>query len=170
MLTRIVAMRPDAVVLSSWDHYLAVDGARSRWQVSADEWRIGLRRTYARLAEAGIRTIVIRDVPRTWFDVPACLSRRAAALPLARDCVYEREESLSPAAISAQNDALRGLPVQLVDMNDQICSMTRCVVVRNGAVVFTDDNHLTATFSRSLAPVLGERIADAMGVESRVAR
>jgi len=30
------------------------------------------------------------------------------------------------------------------------------------AIVFTDDNHLTASFSRTLAPILGERIAAAM--------
>jgi hypothetical protein len=48
-------------------------------------------------------------------------------------------------------------------MNDQLCDTPRCPVVRNGAIVFTDDNHLTASFSRSLAPVLGARIAGAMG-------
>jgi hypothetical protein len=36
-------------------------------------------------------------------------------------------------------------------------------VIRNGVVVFTDDNHLTASFSRSVAPVLGERLAAALG-------
>ena len=163
MLQRIVAMRPDAVVLSSWDHYLPVTGARSRWQVSPAEWQQGLRKTYARLTAAGIRTIVIRDVPRTWFDVPACLSRRAAALPLAAECAYDRDHSLVREAIDAQAAAARGLPVHTIDMNDQICATRRCGVVRNGAVVFTDDNHLTASFSRSLAPVLGERIARAMG-------
>ena len=48
-------------------------------------------------------------------------------------------------------------------MNDQICATDRCGVVRNGAIVFTDDNHLTASFSRSVAPVLGARLADALG-------
>jgi hypothetical protein len=139
-----------------------MDGASSRWQVSADEWRAGLRRTYARLAAAGIRTIVIRDVPRTWFDVPACLSRRAAAVPFSRECTYDRDGSLSPSAVAAQNAALRGLPVRVIDMNDRICAAARCGVVVNRAIVFTDDNHLTATFSRSLAPVLGERIAAAL--------
>jgi peptidoglycan/LPS O-acetylase OafA/YrhL len=161
MLRRIVTMRPDAVVLSSWDHYLPVQG-RSRWQVSSEEWGLGLRKTYARLTAAGIRTIVIRDVPRTWFDVPACLSRRAAALPFATDCTYDRVESFSRVAMREQNSAVRGLPVSMIDMNDQICATPRCGVIRNGAVVFTDDNHLTASFSRSLAPVLGDRIATAL--------
>jgi hypothetical protein len=51
--------------------------------------------------------------------------------------------------------------VRILDMNDQVCASARCGVVRNGVVVFTDDNHLTASFSRSVAPVLGARIAAA---------
>jgi hypothetical protein len=37
-------------------------------------------------------------------------------------------------------------------------------VVRNGVVVFTDDNHLTPSFSRSVAPVLGARLSAALGL------
>jgi len=157
---RIIEMRPAAVILSSWDHYFPVNGAASDWQVTPAMWQRGLRRTYARLANAGLRVIVIRGTPRTWFDVPACLSRRAAMLPGASDCSYDRAGSLSPLAIAAQDAAARGLDVRFVDMNDQICAAARCTVERNGTVVFTDDNHLTASFSRSLGPVLGERLED----------
>ena len=168
MLRRIIATRPAAVLLSSWDHYIPPDGTAADWQVSPSMWERGLRRTYERLAAAGIHTIVLRDVPRTGFDVPACLSRRAARLPFAIACTYDRATSLSRIAIAAQDRAARGLPVMLVDMNDQICDTPSCAVVRNGAIVFTDDNHLTATFSRSIAPVLGRRIAAAMAAPAHV--
>jgi hypothetical protein len=162
MLRRIVATKPAAVILASWDHYIPPDGEAEDWQVTPEMWRHGLRRTYERLAAAGVRTIAMRDVPRTGFDVPACLSRRAASLPFARECTYERRTSLAPRAVSAQDAAARGLPVQVVDMNDQVCATARCPVVVDGIVVYTDDNHLTASFSRSVAPVLGRRIAQAM--------
>jgi hypothetical protein len=51
-------------------------------------------------------------------------------------------------------------------MNDQICAAPRCAVVRNDVVVFTDDNHLTASFSRSIAPALGTRLARATGLDA----
>ena len=101
-------------------------------------------------------------MPRTGFDVPACLSRRAASLPFARECVYERRSSLVSRAIEAQDGAARGLPVHLISMNDQVCATALCPVVQRGVVVFTDDNHLTSSFARSVAPVLGERIARVM--------
>jgi hypothetical protein len=163
MLRRIVAMRPAAVVLSSWDHYVARDGTADDWRVSATTWERGLRRTYQRLSAAGIRTIVLRDVPHTGFDVPECLSRRAAALPFARECTYERADAFVLRAVAAQDAAARGLPVRVVDLNDQVCDAPRCAAVRQGVIVFTDDNHLTASFSRSVAPVLGARLDAALG-------
>jgi hypothetical protein len=162
MLQRIVALRPAAVILSSWDHYIPPDGSASDWQVTPEMWRRGLRRTYERLTAARLPVVAIRGTPRTWFDVPACLSRQAAHLPLSADCTYERARSLSAPAVAAQSAAARGLPIRFVDMNDQICATSRCGVVRNGVVVFTDDNHLTASFSRSVAPVLGARLAAAL--------
>jgi hypothetical protein len=121
-----------------------------------------LRRTYGRLAAARLPVVAIRGTPRTWFDVPGCLSRRAARLPFATECIYERERSLSRLAVAAQANAARGLPIRFIDMNDQICASTHCGVIRDGVVVFTDDNHLTASFSRSVAPVLGDRLTTAL--------
>ena len=69
---------------------------------------------------------------------------------------------MSPVAVRAQNEAARGLPVRFVDMNDQICATAACPVTRHGVVMFTDDNHLTASFSRAMAPVLGARIDAAL--------
>jgi len=163
MIRRIISLRPSAVILSSWDHYVSPGGDAEDWQVSPGMWQRGLHRTYARLTAAGLRVLVIRGTPRTWFDVPACLSRRAARLPFADECTYRRDRALNGAALAAQSAAARGLPVRFVDMNDQICSSARCDVMRNGLVIFTDDNHLTASFSRSLAPVFGDRVATALG-------
>ena len=165
-MQRILTMKPEGVILSSWDHYMPLNGQKGYWQVTPDRWRNGLRRTYSRLTTAGISTVAIRGTPRTYFDVPQCLSRRAAKLPMSRDCLYSRGDALSPVARRAQDEAARGLPVKFVDMNDQICppQVRRCPVIRNGVVMFTDDNHLTRTFSAAVAPVLGARIAAALSI------
>jgi len=50
-----------------------------------------------------------------------------------------------------------------VDMNDRLCSNGPvCSVVVGGAIVYKDDDHITASFSRHVAPVLGDRISDAV--------
>jgi hypothetical protein len=159
MIQRIIRERPAAVILSSWDHYIAVDGRGSSWQVTPEQWEAGLRRTYTRLTSAGLRVIVMRDVPHTPFDVPQCLSRSAAQLPGSGSCTYERQGSISKVAIAAQNRAASGLPIAFVDMNDLICPTSVCSPVIDEAIVFTDDNHITATFARSVGDILGARLA-----------
>jgi peptidoglycan/LPS O-acetylase OafA/YrhL len=167
MVQRIIAMRPMAAVLSNFDHYLPARGGKSGWQVTPDMWQRGLRRTYERISSAGIPVVAIRGTPRTWFDVPGCLSRREAGLLGARECSFNLARSLIPPAIAAQTEAARGLRVRLVDMNDQICTTSRCAVTRDDLVMFTDDNHLTATFSRSLSSVFGDRVMSAVGQLAR---
>jgi peptidoglycan/LPS O-acetylase OafA/YrhL len=164
-LRRIVAMRPDLVLLSSYDHYLRIG---SSYNVSPESWREGLRRTYGFLSHAKIPTIAIRDVPQAGFDVPGCLSRRAAGAPFSKQCVYRLSDGISLPARVAQDEAARGLShIEFVDMTDRFCDRGLCPAVRRGAIVFRDDDHLTATFSRNEAPVLGARISAAFARLSR---
>ncbi len=132
-------------------------------RVSPDAWARGLRRTYGRLAGAGVPVVAIRGTPYPGFDVPACLSRRAAGLPMADACEYDRADALHGAARAAQLTAVRdvaarGLPIAAIDLADEVCAAPRCGVVRDGRVVFTDDNHLTASFTHAAAGAVGARL------------
>ncbi len=157
-LRRLEAERPRAVILSNSDNYLSADPVR----IPAAVWIEGLRRTYARLSRAGIAVIVIRGTPWVPFDVPSCLSRRAARLPFATDCRFRPDRGFIARARQAQDRAARGTEVRFVDLNDQICEPGRCETEREGLVLYSDDNHLTGSFSRSLAPVLGDRLEAAL--------
>jgi hypothetical protein len=46
-----------------------------------------------------------------------------------------------------------------IDLTARICIADPCPVVIDRMIVFRDPGHLTATFSRSLAPALGAAIA-----------
>jgi hypothetical protein len=119
----------------------------------------------------GIAVLVIRDIPWVPFDVPSCLSRRAARLPMATDCRFAPDQGFIARARRAQDRAARGLSVRFIDMNDQVCAAgsERCETERGGMVLYTDDDHLTASFSRSLGLVLGERLETALRRETRPA-
>jgi peptidoglycan/LPS O-acetylase OafA/YrhL len=160
---RLEAVPPRAVILSNADYYMAAE-AGQELRLSEAAWTEALRRTYARLDRLGIQVVVIRDVPLIPFDVPSCLSRRAAGLPLAGDCRFTPDEAFIARAHRAQDQAARGLRVRFVDLNDQVCGQgsAPCPTERGGMILYTDDDHLTATFARSLAPVLGDRLATAL--------
>jgi peptidoglycan/LPS O-acetylase OafA/YrhL len=159
-MRRLAAERPRAVILSNADYYMETEPIR----IPEAVWTEGLRRTYARLDRMGIDVLVIRDIPWVPFDVPSCLSRRAARLPLATDCRFAPDRDFIARAQQAQDRAAHGLEVRFIDMNDQVCAAgtARCDTERGGMVLYTDDDHLTASFSRSLSPVLGERIDGAL--------
>ena len=168
-MRRLAAERASAVILSNADYYMEGDEVEPRLPEAV--WAEGLRRTYARLTRMGIQVIVMRDVPWAPFDVPSCLSRKAAGLPFAGDCRFEPNLGFMARAQGAQDRAGRGLGVEFIDMNDQVCQVTlsaaqgpisadgsRCATERDGVVLYTDDDHISRTFSRSLGPVLGERL------------
>jgi peptidoglycan/LPS O-acetylase OafA/YrhL len=159
-MRRLAAERPSAVILSNADYYMEAEPIR----ISEAVWTLGLQRTYARLEQMGIDVVVLRDVPLVPFDVPSCLSRREARLPLATDCRFVPDEAFIARAHRAQDRAARGLSVRFIDMNDQVCGAgsARCATERGGMVLYTDDDHLTASFSRTLGLVLGERLAAAL--------
>ncbi len=169
MTTRIIADRPRAVLLSNFDAYLRAPGGDQReYQVDERTWTEGLRRTYQRFSRAGIPVIVMRGTPRVPFDVPSCLSRRAERLPFATDCQFVPNHTFMVRARRAQDIAARGLDVSFIDMNDVVCPTNPCTTQRGPLVVFTDDNHLTATFSRSVGSVLGQRLSGVLArLESR---
>ncbi len=161
-MRRLAAERPQAVILSNSDNYMKDrKGLMHVPGLSEAVWTEGLRRTYAQLDRLGIEVIVMRGLPWVPFDVPSCLSRRSAGLPLATNCDFVPDHGFIAQARRAQDNAARGLPVRFIDLNDQVCGVRpgRCATERGGMILYTDDNHITRSFSRALAPELGERIA-----------
>lgn len=164
-IRRLAVERPRAVILSNADNYLeSLTDEAFRPRLSEATWIAGLRRTYARLEQMGIEVIVVRALPWVPFDVPSCLSRRAAGLPFATDCAFRPDREFIARARRAQDEAARGLNVRFLDLNDLVCGSWEgpCATDRGGMVLYTDDNHITRQFSRSLAPELGRRLAGAL--------
>lgn len=106
-------------------------------------------RAWQKLAEAGIGVLAIRDVPRFSHDVPECVA--SAADPAT--CGIRREESLLD-----ENPLLSqpGLPDRFaaLDLTAGICPDDACEPVIGNVLVYRDDDHLTGSYARSLAPAL----------------
>jgi hypothetical protein len=169
----VIKKRPAAVILSTSDEYVSRgDDHFSDYKVSRETWVEAQRATFKKLAQAGLKVIVLRDVPLVPFDVPSCLSRRAAGLLFAGDCTFEPNRSRIAEARLLQDIAAFGLDVRFADMSDRVCPTSPCATMRDGMTIYTDDDHITATFSRSVGDVLGNRIAYALahGGPSRLER
>jgi hypothetical protein len=116
---------------------------------AAEAMQAGYAKTLERINEAGPRTVVIRDTPASSEDVPSCVSEDIKHLDrcaFARPHEWDREYDVR---------AAKSVPsAHLVDLTDEICPGEICRSVIGNALVYRDKSHLTATFARTLEPML----------------
>jgi hypothetical protein len=110
---------------------------------------------------------LIVDTPYAGQDVPACLSAHESKVDA---CAIPRATAFTDHLSGIERAAAAASGAKLINLTSRICIEDPCPVVVNGMIVFRDIGHLTATFSRSLAPALGAAIErmTAASVESTI--
>jgi peptidoglycan/LPS O-acetylase OafA/YrhL len=111
------------------------------------------------------RVVIVVDPPLPGKEfVPVCLSVYPADY---RRCAFS--SSASGNDIGAREAAAAKISgAGILDLTDQICPGTGdCPAVINNMIVWRDNEHLTATFSRSLGPVLDQRIVQTLSGSSQ---
>jgi peptidoglycan/LPS O-acetylase OafA/YrhL len=116
---------------------------------AANAMEAGYLRTLSRIRAAGPRTVVIRDNPTSIEDVPSCVSEDIkhlgrCAFPRHRE--WDREYDVRAAENSPET--------HLVSFIGDICPGEICRAVIGNALTYRDKDHLTATFARTLEPML----------------
>ena len=100
---------------------------------------------------------MVADTPAADRDIPACLSAHPRDIRL---CAIPRSSAFSGAMVARERAAARQTGAGLVDLALAVCPSDPCPAVVRGMIVLRDSHHLTATFSRSLAPVLDGALAE----------
>jgi hypothetical protein len=124
-----------------------------------DQTVASIRRQWSQLNISGTKVIAIRDIPQpahtSTGDIPQCVFRAANTASCAFDQAdAEAYDVIGPAAAASPQ-------VLLVNLNRYFCDAGRCGAAIGGALVYLDDNHMTATFSRTLAGPLAQALARA---------
>ncbi|WP_062519037.1 SGNH hydrolase domain-containing protein [Demequina silvatica] len=116
----------------------------------------GYARTWRALARAGSRVIPIIDNPVASTQALECLVKNEPAVRKCgtpRDVAFARPNMLGLAAARVK-------AVTPANLSRMFCTETRCPAAIGSVVVYRNENHLTKTFSRTLAPYLERRIPD----------
>ncbi len=144
-------MSPSLVLLSNSYGYFGIDAAT---------WRDGVRKSLNRLNVSGARVAIIRDTPRVGFNVPLCLSRAAwRDLNLDEECQFDLASTTNSIFDDVEKSELsRFSNMFRIDMSNAICDTPQCRVERDGIIMFSDTNHLAASFARSLSDELLTRL------------
>ncbi len=156
---QIAAARPSVVIVGSATIALGRKGRQrhsNRPALSLEEWRMGTERTLRALPTFPAQIVVMRDTPLPPFDVPTCLARSARhSWHPEGSCEMDRSSVTDAEVFYSEKAAAREFPnVHFLDMTDRLCGPATCDPVRNGVIVYRDDNHLTGRFSAALAPAL----------------
>ncbi|MFC4105279.1 acyltransferase family protein [Micromonospora zhanjiangensis] len=155
---RLRRERPDLIIVTSYDYQALRDGTVLAGADNDLALIAAMRRTWAELA-AGSRVVVLRDTPAPRIDVAECVSVHREQLTR---CAVDRAAALTGAGTAQEAAASALAGVRLVDLNDAICPDIRCAPVIGGVLVYRDTNHMTATYARTLAPRLDERLQIAL--------
>ncbi|HYY12620.1 MAG TPA: SGNH hydrolase domain-containing protein, partial [Kineosporiaceae bacterium] len=161
-LDRVTALpRVDLVVVGRGISYLGQllgdDGRVLDRTAAAPVWGAGAERTFRRLTAGGRRVLLLRDVPRPGFDVPACLSSKDPAA-----CSFARSGHVHPddQLWAAEQPVVTRLDVPVADLTDVVCPGDPCSVVSpGGAILYRDEHHLTATFAREASAAVEKVVA-----------
>lgn len=135
------------IIVNSLAENLATEIAQHK--VSESGALTGFTNTWQPLLNQGSRVIVIRDTPHMAEDTGVCVQTHALA---PAECNVPRAVAFAYPDVEAQAGA-RVAGVKVIDFSSVFCS-TSCRPVIFGGVVFSDSHHMTATFSRSFAPLL----------------
>ena len=141
------------VFVAHFDRLLSASTRIPMWQ---KEWRIGLQGTISALKERSIVPVLMEDTPYPGQDIPTCLSRHYTNVQLCTP-------SLGSAYRPDMEEMLRDFDTageHVLWVNNWFCTTQACPAVVGNILVYRDDNHMTVSYSRFVAPLLESAIAD----------
>ena len=143
-IPKIIVLAPDAVFTLST--VTDKECPERTYQGQMDAWQ--------ELGDAGIPVVGLRDNPRFGYSVPECLQTTADydSCGTGRASVYAGDFA----------EVLAGAPSNLIpiDTSSWFCVEQRCPAIIGNVVVYKDHGHFTATYARTLAPLLLERLEE----------
>lgn len=135
------------------------------WDETEENAPAGYTEPLEQWNDAGLDILVIRDTPfpgTAKKDIPDCVAAneddpsQCAGTPKS----WFWMDPLAETARSIDSDR-----IAVIDPETWVCPEGTCRPIIGGVITYFDDSHITATYARTLAPLLGQAI-DETGLES----
>jgi hypothetical protein len=138
-IKRIQKMKPDAVIVSSFQYFTEPGGYSSR----AQWWNEGQRRLLADLQGSSANLIYISDTPHPLRDIPNCLASKSF-----ESCNTTEK---TPNLIINGYKKINPTPWLCTDI---------CPAIKDGYVVYRDGSHISVEAALALSPLLENALRD----------
>ncbi|MEJ2862341.1 acyltransferase family protein [Actinomycetospora flava] len=146
----LAADRPDAVIVGA-----SRDVRAGLTESTPDGFVAGWRA----LDGLGIPVVAVRDNPRYDHRPSECFETYGRG---AEQCEIPRAELLAPDPPYALRDDVPS-NVSFLDLSNEICTPGTCPPEIGNVLVYLDDNHLTASYSRTMSPAVGNQLPSLLG-------
>lgn len=118
----------------------------------------GFENVWKPLVARGATIMAIRDTPHMRQTTTVCVATARGSF---EKCAVPRSEAFTREDLQFKAAGEMAGAVGL-DMSNHICSRSYCDAVVGGVALYTDPFHLTATYSRTLAPFFAAGMASAL--------
>jgi peptidoglycan/LPS O-acetylase OafA/YrhL len=152
VLARLQAEHPRLVVIDMARRYGVRYGWASGFTSYDPAWVDSLTRQVQQLRATGAQVLVLGAIPDPQSVVPICLSRH---LDDAAACSPARSTAVNDSGIAAETAATKAGGGQYANLTALFCTTDRCPAIVGNTLVYLDQNHVTAEYSRLLAPAVG---------------
>lgn len=144
--------RPDLTIL----------GSTYTYPFSRNQWIDGTRKILAIASRYSGKVYLLRSTPSLPFNGPDCLAPHSDLyrwLSQYPTCSFPAHNRDFDRVYAWRRQAAKPFAnVSTIDMTSSVCPADTCRAKRDGQVVYRDDQHMTASFARSLAPQLAAKI------------
>ena len=156
---RVMATLKPALVLMSTRTYLSapVDARNVPVKGDADQlWTAAMMDSAARVQKLGARVVVMQDTPDPGgTSVPNCVAAHTTAID---KCALAVKSAIYDGRRTALATAAKSAGTAVIDPTDWFCTDTVCPAVIGDTLVYRDGSHVTATYVKLLAPLLGREL------------
>lgn len=161
-IQQIRALHPDLVVISCASLHA---GRSGQMLTDVGLWQGAAHTTFAALTQPGMQIRFLRSTPQLTYNVTECIAQ--AEWNGRTQCpAIDPSKVLYPEIYAAvQQGAADMGSVRFIDLTDRMCNSSECYSQVGDTIVYRDGDHLTATFNRSLAGVLEQRLIGSLGHE-----
>ncbi len=150
----------DVVAYTDWSRAYFTSEDPAQLQAFRDE----IDANWSAVQASGKDVIFVRDVPGVGVgDVPTCLA--GITVPAVAPCSNPRDKAIVDDTV-LQALAQNG-DIPLVDTSQYFCTDETCMTYVGGVVTYADNNHMSNTYARSIAPHLGRDLTAAIASFAR---
>jgi peptidoglycan/LPS O-acetylase OafA/YrhL len=150
-IARLRAEQPRLVVLGMLRQY-SPSYMWSRFTSYDSAWIDSLTRAVSQLRGIGAQVLVLGPIPDPTSHVPDCLS---VHLNDVAPCSPQRSTAVNQPGIEAESAATHAGGGRYADLTELFCTADRCPSIVGNALVYADQRHVTAEYSRLLSPAIG---------------